>query len=106
MGFFGSPAAFAARYRPTGQVAPAAPGSLEFFLAERYLLYSSSRRGLRTAPVHHAPYPLQTGAATDVEQTLTGAAGLPAGACAGPPPLVHYAREVDVRIHGPRRVAS
>jgi len=101
-----SPAAFAARYEPTGLVAPAAPGSLEFFLAERYVLYSASGRGLCTARVHHAPYPLQVAAAVDVEQTLTNVAALPAGACAGPPALVHYARGVDVDIFGPRRVAS
>jgi len=98
----GSPAAFSARYRPAGPVAPAAPGSLEFFLAERYLLYARSRAGLRTARVHHAPYPLQLAAADTVEQTLTSVAGLPARACAGPPALIHYAREVDVEIFGPR----
>jgi uncharacterized protein YqjF (DUF2071 family) len=101
-----SPAAFHARYLPIGPVAEAAPGSLEFFLAERYLLYSSSGGALRTARVHHAPYPLQPGAAGDVAQTLTYVAGLPLSACQGSPPLVHYAREVDVRIFGPRRPAS
>ena len=99
----GSPATFGARYRPVGPVAPAAPGSLEFFLAERYLLYAKSRRSLGTARVHHAPYPLQPAAAGGVEQTLTSVARLPSGACQGPPPLVHYAREVDVEIFGPRR---
>jgi hypothetical protein len=83
-------------------VAPVASGSLEFFLAERYLLYARHGRTLRTARAHHAPYPLQGAAAADVEQTLTAAAGLPAGAGAGPPPLVHYAFEVDVGIYGPR----
>ncbi len=87
-------------------MAPAAPGSLELFLAERYLLYARAGRGLRTARVHHAPYPLQPAIATEVEQTLTTVAGLPPGACAGPPPLVHYAREVDVAIHGPGRIES
>ena len=99
----GSPAAFTARYGPVGAVAPAATGSLEFFLAERYLLYARSSGGLRTARVHHAAYPLQPAAAAAVEQTLTSVAGLPARACAGPPPLVHYAREVDVEIFGPLR---
>jgi len=94
---------FAARYRPVGAPAPATPGTLEFFLAERYLLYARSGRALRTARVHHAPYPLQPAAAADVAQTLTALAGLPADACAGPPPLVHYAHEVDVRIYGPKR---
>jgi uncharacterized protein len=99
----GSPAAFHARYRPAGPVAPAAPGSLEFFLAERYLLYAQSRRGLRTARVHHAPYPLQPAAADAVGQTLTSVAGLPPRACEGPPLLVHYAHEVDVEIFPPLR---
>ena len=37
----------------------AQPGSLEFFLAERYLLFSLSGRGqLLTGQVHHSPYPL------------------------------------------------
>jgi len=99
----GVTASFQARYRPVGPVSPAAVGTLEFFLAERYLLYSRSGHTLRTARVQHAPYPLQPAAAADVAQTLTTVAGLPAGACAGPPPLVHYAREVDVRIFGPRR---
>jgi uncharacterized protein YqjF (DUF2071 family) len=103
----GAPAHFRARYQPVGAAASAAPGSLEFFLAERYLLYSRSRSGaLRTARVHHAPYPLQPATATDVEQTLTQVAGLPPGACHSPPALVHYAREVDVAIYGPARPES
>ena len=97
----GGPAAeFSGRYGPTGPAAPAAAGSLEFFLAERYLLYAWNGRRLSTARVHHAPYPLQPAAAFDVQQSLIGAAGLPP--LTAPPPLVHYAREVDVRIEGPR----
>jgi uncharacterized protein YqjF (DUF2071 family) len=98
-------AAFSARYQPAGPVAAAAPGSLEFFLAERYLLYAWSGRALRAARVHHLPYPLQPARATDVAQTLTDAAGLPPGTAAVAPPLVHYASEVDVQIFGPRRPA-
>jgi uncharacterized protein YqjF (DUF2071 family) len=97
-----SPAAFHGRYLPVGPVAEAAPGSLEFFLAERYLLYSWSGGILKTARVHHAPYPLQPGAAGDVVQTLTYVAGMPLAACQGTPPLVHYAHTVDVEIFGPR----
>jgi uncharacterized protein YqjF (DUF2071 family) len=87
------------RYRPTGPVAVAAPGSLEFFLAERYLLYAWNGRALRTARVHHLPYPLQPAAADDVAETLAEAAGLPP--TSGPPTLAHYARQVEVRIYPP-----
>ena len=63
------------------------------------------RRGaLRTARVHHAPYPLQPAAAGDVAQTLTYVAGLPPGGVPGPPPLVHYARERRRRDLRPRRL--
>ena len=96
-------ATFAGRYHPTGPVAAAAPGTLEFFLAERYLLYSWTGRALRTARVAHAAYPLQPAVADGVAQTLTDAARLPADAFAAPPPLVHYAREVDVAIFAPQR---
>lgn len=34
------------------------PGSLEFWLVERYALFASTTRGLRLGQVEHAPYPL------------------------------------------------
>lgn len=40
------------------QTRHAEPGTLEFFLAERYLLLSQTPRGLRCGQVHHTPYPL------------------------------------------------
>jgi len=100
----GLPAEFSGRYGPTGPAVPAAVGSLEFFLTERYLLYAWNGRVLSSARVHHVPYPLQPAAAFDVRQSLTGPAGLPP--MDTPPPLVHYAREVDVRIERPRPVRA
>lgn len=44
-------------YRPQGELRAATPGSFEFFLVERYLLFSIGRRGqLHTGRVHHSPY--------------------------------------------------
>ena len=44
-------------YRPSSGLREASPGSLEFFLVERYLLFSTSADGrLHTGRVHHAPY--------------------------------------------------
>ena len=97
-------AELAAEYAPTGPAAPAARGTREFFLAERYLLYAWDGRQLWSARVHHLPYPLQPAAVSDVHETLTSAAGLPPPV--GPPPLTHYAREVDVRIYRPRRAST
>jgi uncharacterized protein len=98
----GQVAELGGRYAPTGPVAPAGAGTREFFLAERYLLYAWDGRRLSSARVHHLPYPLQPAAAFDVRETLTSAAGLPPPG--GPPALVHYVREVDVRIWRPRPV--
>jgi len=46
------------RYQLSGETHPAEPGSLEFFLAERYLLFAHTPRGIRCGQVHHTPYPL------------------------------------------------
>lgn len=54
----GESAASRYRYQVSGQKHVAEPGSLEFFLAERYLLFSQTPRGIRCGQVHHTPYPL------------------------------------------------
>lgn len=48
------------RYRPSGPIRIAKPETLEFFLVERYLLFSPrSKAGhLMTGRIHHRPYPL------------------------------------------------
>lgn len=44
-------------YGAAGPMRTAQPGSLEFFLVERYLLFSTSPDGgIHTGRVHHAPY--------------------------------------------------
>ena len=97
-------AEFRGRYLPTGPPAHATPGTLEFFLVERYHLYAWNGRTLSEARVHHVPYPLQPATITDLTETLTHAAGLPQ--TIGAPAHVHYSREVDVRIYRPHRVAA
>lgn len=54
----GVPAESRFRYRISAESQTAEPGSLAFFLAERYLLFSQTPRGIRCGQVHHAPYPL------------------------------------------------
>jgi uncharacterized protein YqjF (DUF2071 family) len=44
-------------YGPAGETREAAPGTLEFFLLERYVLFSKGRNGrIYEGRVHHAPY--------------------------------------------------
>ncbi len=51
------------------------PGSLEFFLVERYLLFANSPGGLRRGQVHHVPYPVRQARLVSIEQSLSAAAG-------------------------------
>ncbi len=45
-------------YRLAAPLPKPEPGSLEFFLVERYLLFAQTSRGLRMGRVQHVPYPL------------------------------------------------
>ncbi len=48
-------------WTPGAKAAPVTPGSLEFFLVERYLLFSADAAGrLYSGRVHHAPYRVAT----------------------------------------------
>lgn len=96
-----------AEYTPTGMPARARPGTLEHFLAERYILYARSRTGrLLQGRVHHAPYPLQTATLHALAETLVAAAGVALPHLIERPPLVHYAREVNVEVFGLGRLAA
>ena len=58
-----SPVRFRATYRglgPTHRLAQSAPGTIEYFLTERYRLYTADRRGhLFQGDIHHLPWPLE-----------------------------------------------
>lgn len=84
--------------------APAAPGSLEHFLVERYALYCADPRGrLYRGQVSHTPYRLHLPTVTAFD---TGPAALAGFTLHGPPDSALAARPVDVRIHALRRLAG
>ncbi len=85
-----------------GVITHAAPGTLEFFLLERYILYAADdHHDLYRARVHHEPYPIQKAEVQRMEETLVWAAGVKRGEEA---PLRHYAREVSVKVYPLERV--
>jgi uncharacterized protein YqjF (DUF2071 family) len=89
-----SPADLIARYRPTGEPSTAVPGSLESWLTDRYCLYSADRTGrVFRGEIHHAPWPLQPAEAQWEHNTMTAQLGfeLP-----HTPPLLHFAKRIDV----------
>lgn len=85
-------------YRPAeGPVGPAPEGTLEYFLVERYILYSiDDAHRLHRARVHHQPYPVQRADVLELDETLIWAAGIKRS---DDVPLRHYAREVNVKIY-------
>ncbi len=92
-----TPASCRVTVRPRGDPAAARLGTLEHFLAERYLLYAATPGGaLRRGAVHHAPYPLQPADVLECEESCIAAAGILRPP--GPPPLAHYATAVNVEI--------
>jgi len=96
------PAEFEGRYRPIGAVQQALPGTLEYFLTERYCLYHEHRSGEPyRLDIHHAPWPLQPAEARILTNTMMEANSLssPDGL-----PLLHFARRLDVITWGPRRL--
>jgi uncharacterized protein YqjF (DUF2071 family) len=58
-------------YAPGAALPAAAPGTLEFFLVERYRLYSLGGAGLRRGAVAHPPYPLAVARLTAWDEELT-----------------------------------
>ncbi|MGB6220474.1 YqjF family protein [Haloferula sp.] len=84
-------------YSGTGQASPADPGTLDFFLAERYLLYSARRDGtLYTGRVHHSPYQLSPAHCDTWSTAPAGWDGLPLPD--SPPDSTLYVDHVDVTI--------
>ncbi len=79
-----------------------APGSLEFFLVERYRLYSSAPDGLRRGAVFHEPYPLCRAEVMAWDENLLPLDGFTP--TSRPPDHVIMSRGVDVTIFPLERV--
>jgi uncharacterized protein len=92
---------FSTCYRIGAALGPSEPGSLQFWLLERYILYAR-RAGavLLSGQVHHGAYPVRAAETLAVHDELIVAAGLPQPQ--GPPALAHYSEGVDVEVFRPR----
>ena len=86
----GTPAAeLVMRYQPTGPALPPLVGTLEYFLTERYCLYTVSRRGhIFRAEIHHPPWMLQAAEAEIQRNTMAEAAGI---TLPEKEPILHFA---------------
>lgn len=98
----GKVAEFEADYRPVGGPKESAKGSLEEFLTERYCLYAVQGRRIYRAEIHHIPWSLQGATADITSNTVAAAAGIELPA---EPPLLHFARHLEVLVWAPERLA-
>jgi uncharacterized protein YqjF (DUF2071 family) len=94
------PADLTATYRIGERLGHAAPGTLEHFLVERYLLFVRNGRDLDVGQVHHAPYPIHRAEVAELSESMLSTLGLeaPVG-----PPHVLYSPGVDVDVFALRR---
>ena len=82
-------------------IPPSQPDSLEYFLLERYLLFTQLRGRILRGQVHHVPYPARSASLIDFEDQLleiNGFTGLNTS-----PDLVHFSTGVDVEIYSLQR---
>jgi len=85
---------FVASYRPTGGTFHAQLHSVEYFLMERYCLYTVNKKGHpHRLDIHHRPWALQTATASVESNTMAEANGIELPAI---PPLLHFAKRQDV----------
>ena len=93
------PVKFVARYRglgPTFKTAQSRPGSIEYFLTERYCLFTHDALGrLHRANIHHLPWPLEQAEAEFEHNDLPAQVGL---TLPDTKPLLHYARHLAVYV--------
>ena len=97
----------AAHFRATWTIGvplpPAEPGSLAFFLTERYCLYASNKAQtkLYRGRVAHEPWPLRSAQVLHYESTLVESLGLPTPTGS---PLIHAGGPVSVELWPMQRV--
>jgi uncharacterized protein YqjF (DUF2071 family) len=90
-----SPAEFDCCYQPVSPVFHAQKSSLDYWLTERYVLYTAHDHRIYRGDLFHLSWPLQYAEAEIAKNTLAEACGF---CLPGPPALLHYANSVKAFI--------
>jgi uncharacterized protein len=97
---------FKARYRglgPTRKLVESRSGTLEYFLTERYCLFTRGRDGEpMRANIHHVPWPLEEAEAEIERNDLPASLGIQ---LPDEPPVLHYSRRLAVYVWQLERLA-
>jgi uncharacterized protein len=91
-----APAGFEATWTVGDRLGEAQPGSVEFFLIERYCLYSARGGKLYRARIFHRPWPLHSAHLLSCSSTMLESQGLPSPR--GEPLLHQQGEPLRVRV--------
>jgi uncharacterized protein YqjF (DUF2071 family) len=100
-------AVVAVTYESTGPAKQSLPGSFEYWLTERYALYSARARGnaafgkTQIGHIHHRPWPLQPGKARIEKCDMTRLINFELPEV---DPVVHVAKEIPVVAWGLQKI--
>jgi uncharacterized protein YqjF (DUF2071 family) len=89
------PAEFDAAWIIKEQLPASEPGTLPFFLTERYCLYTAHRERLFRCRIFHPPWPLREASLSSLKSTMIESHGLPTPTGE---PVLHYAEALQVDI--------
>lgn len=82
---------FEAEYHPTSEVYLPQPGTLDYFLTERYGLYTYDKNGgIYRGDIHHVPWPIQQ-AEAEIVRNSVAPFSLPKTE-----PVMHFVKELDI----------
>lgn len=93
-------AEFRGRYAPCAPLQGRQPGTIERWLTERYCLCTVHHGDVYRGEIHHVPWPLQDARAEIEINSMASAANI---TLPDTPPLLHFARRLDVLIWPLRR---
>jgi uncharacterized protein len=82
-------------YQPVSEIFYSEFGSLEYWLTERYCLYTTYQNRLFRGEIHHEKWPLQHAEADFLENTMVQIEGLSSFQST---PLLHFAKKIDVLL--------
>jgi len=91
------------RYRAIGEVFSPQSGTLEYFLTERYCLYTTDGSGrIIRGEIHHQPWSLQRAETELAQNSMAESLGIALTSR----PLLHFARRQDVLVWAPQPLTA
>lgn len=82
-------------WQPGAPLGRIKPGSLDWFLTERYRLFTAVKNEIRSVEIRHEPWPLRHATLQHFESSLIEATGLPTPTGA---PVLHHSDELAVEV--------